>query len=74
MSHEDNIADQFGYLMITSDPVISELIEKQYNKPQRRRARAQGLIYPRSLETMKSAVLMEMIRMTNTMLLRGTYA
>ena len=33
-SREDTIADQFGYLMITSDPVISEPIEKRYNKPQ----------------------------------------
>ena len=36
-SREDTITDQFGYLLLTSDPVISELIEKHYNKPQRRR-------------------------------------
>ena len=33
------MTDQFRYLMVTSDPVISELIEQHYSKPRRRRAR-----------------------------------
>ena len=37
------MTDQYRYLMVTSDPVISELIEQHYSKPQRRRARRAGL-------------------------------